>query len=227
MSQRNYLPWRNWASEFVGGQWLEEYTPELLRELAIESASALRKAGRAEPWETTIMGGLTVSSGRARFTGDPKSAFLYEMAQVIATQGHHIKTCARSGCNRVFIVSRRGDFCSPRCSQLVRTFRHRTKQLARLRKISFKQAAAIRRRQQLEREARQLGLEVMDPAEAKRRQLEGDTGGKPVIITAEDLEQQAREIKRREQELRDHETSKRASDAFVRKMRRSQKSGGK
>jgi hypothetical protein len=59
-----------------------------------------------------------------RYMGTPDALFRLAAANLLETEGHRIRRCARPGCGRLFAHRKRGLYCSRRCSQLVQFARY-------------------------------------------------------------------------------------------------------
>jgi hypothetical protein len=51
--------------------------------------------------------------------------FVLAAFELFTSEGHRIRNCAEPKCNRLFVATKRQAFCSPQCSQRVRTAKYR------------------------------------------------------------------------------------------------------
>lgn len=68
------------------------------------------------------------SGGRIEqgFGADSEIRFFLAAFELLALEGHRVRNCAEPKCNRLFAATKRQAFCSPQCSQRVRTAKYRT-----------------------------------------------------------------------------------------------------
>jgi hypothetical protein len=114
------------------GNW-QQLTQKQLGELAIMTGIALRCCGRGnastppERWHLSLSYRIYVGPGTHIFDGEFEMAFLYAVARTIVEHGHLVRQCPSPTCLRTFISDGRTRYCTPQCSQNVRTARLRRK----------------------------------------------------------------------------------------------------
>jgi hypothetical protein len=61
-------------------------------------------------------------------TRRPKDAMAHKICATLASMGARLRRCSRKGCHRLFVAHKRQCYCTPACSSVTRTRKHRTKQ---------------------------------------------------------------------------------------------------
>jgi hypothetical protein len=79
--------------------------------------------------------------------GDWRSRFLGAVAMLLVEAGPDLAVCAREGCERLFLRSRRQAYCTARCSQRQRTQRFRAAHPQEVRETRHQSYARRRRRE--------------------------------------------------------------------------------
>jgi hypothetical protein len=110
----------------IAGGGSERLTVESLKALhsaILVMVEALLDGTSGELQIPTVTLAMIPGSG-CRYMGTADALFRLAAANLLETEGHRIRRCARPRCGRLFAHRKRGLYCSRRCSQLVQFARY-------------------------------------------------------------------------------------------------------
>jgi hypothetical protein len=125
---------------------------EALRRLQLEVREGLEQLSNGSIWKlpgvprTWHLEPRGVQGPRLGYTGTAETTFLARVAELVTTRWGELRQCSRSDCRAWFRRRRRQEYCSPRCSGLVRQERFRGHTPKRLRNYPAEYQRRLRRK---------------------------------------------------------------------------------